>query len=188
MLTPRIYFFYIFPEKQFNIFSVMENKGLNCLFTVGLLSTNCSTAPSYDLTLHDTIIPADSAIVFNGITLITMEEKGVQSGRTVIIRNGRIDRIGERGSLSISSDSMVLEADGYYVIRRPAVIWSVITGWSGKPIFPIPLLFRKRGGWWTACTRWQRRYCKDEKPSKPFNSRKIPNRIMWTFIPMNGHI
>lgn len=79
--------------------------------------STCSTTTKADFSpIPDSVIPADSTIVFEGVNLITMEDEGILKDRMIIIEDGLIQKFGKTGTLTVPQNAVVVDARGRYMI------------------------------------------------------------------------
>ncbi len=86
--------------------------GLLYLTNQGVLSFR----KPYIFRLSKTLTPGQQVVAFKHVNLVPMDQKRVVEDQTVIVREGRIEAIGNSDQISIPDNAQVIEGQGQYLM------------------------------------------------------------------------
>jgi imidazolonepropionase-like amidohydrolase len=83
---------------------------------------------------------AQDVVVFERVNVLPMDEEGVLEARTVVVRDGRIEAIGDSDRTTVPENALVVDGEGRYLVPGLAEMHAHVPG-SGDPQYLEEVLF-----------------------------------------------
>ena len=91
---------------------------------------------------HDVAaVPARRSLVIEGVNVVATDEPRVDTGRTVVVRDGRITGVGAAGEVDVPDDALRIEGSGRYLVPGLAEMHGHLPGAGADPEHTANILF-----------------------------------------------